>query len=77
MALFAFFPPGASKGLSGVKFWKPISIDLAAARNLVTNVRPRTIFNCVAYGAYSFETDFDLIYRTNFTRPRPIGGIAG
>ena len=41
-------------------------IDLAAARNLVTNVRPRTIFNCVAYGAYSFETDFDLIYRTNF-----------
>jgi nucleoside-diphosphate-sugar epimerase/glycosyltransferase involved in cell wall biosynthesis len=42
-------------------------IDLAAARNLVTNVRPRTIFNCVAYGAYSFETDFDLIYRTNFS----------
>ena len=42
-------------------------IDLAAARNLVTNVRPRTIFNCIAYGAYSFETDLDLIYRTNFT----------
>ena len=41
--------------------------DLAAARNLVANVRPRTIFNCTAYGAYSFETDFDLIYRTNFT----------
>jgi len=42
-------------------------IDLAAARNLVTNARPRTVFNCVAYGAYSFETDYDLIYRTNFT----------
>jgi polyisoprenyl-phosphate glycosyltransferase len=42
-------------------------IDLAAARNLVTNVGPRTVFNCVAYGAYSFETDYDLIYRTNFT----------
>ena len=41
--------------------------DLAAARNLVANVRPRTVFNCTAYGAYSFETDFDLIYRTNFT----------
>jgi polyisoprenyl-phosphate glycosyltransferase len=40
--------------------------DLAAARNLVANVRPRTVFNCTAYGAYSFETDFDLIYRTNF-----------
>ena len=42
-------------------------IDLAAARNLVANVRPSTVFNCVAYGAYSFETDHDLIYRTNFS----------
>ena len=42
-------------------------IDLAATRNLVANVRPRTVFNCIAYGAYSFETDHDLIYRTNFT----------
>ena len=29
-------------------------------------VRPRTIFDCVAYGAYSFETDSELIYQTNF-----------
>jgi nucleoside-diphosphate-sugar epimerase/glycosyltransferase involved in cell wall biosynthesis len=42
-------------------------IDLAAARNLVASIRPSTIFNCIAYGAYSFETDQDLIYRTNFT----------
>ncbi len=42
-------------------------VDLAATRNLVTSVRPSTIFDCVAYGAYSFETDQDLIYRTNFT----------
>jgi polyisoprenyl-phosphate glycosyltransferase len=42
-------------------------IDLAAARNLVASIRPNTIFNCIAYGAYSFETDQDLIYRTNFT----------
>jgi dolichol-phosphate mannosyltransferase len=33
---------------------------------LLQNVQPRTIFDCVAYGAYSFETDSDLIYRTNF-----------
>ncbi len=33
---------------------------------LLANVKPRTIFDCVAYGAYSFETDRDLIYRTNF-----------
>jgi dolichol-phosphate mannosyltransferase len=42
-------------------------IDLAATRNLVANVRPSTIFDCIAYGAYSFETDQELIYRTNFT----------
>ena len=30
---------------------------------LLDEVRPRTIFNCVAYGAYSFETDSELIYR--------------
>jgi dolichol-phosphate mannosyltransferase len=29
-------------------------------------VRPRTVFHCVAYGAYSFETDAPRIYRTNF-----------
>lgn len=32
---------------------------------LLDTVRPRTVFNCVAYGAYSFETDSSLIYRTN------------
>jgi dolichol-phosphate mannosyltransferase len=42
-------------------------IDLAATRNLVANVRPSTFFDCIAYGAYSFETDQELIYRTNFT----------
>ena len=30
-------------------------------------IRPRTVFNCVAYGGYSFETDSPLIYQTNFT----------
>ena len=29
-------------------------------------MKPRTIFDCIAYGAYSFETDRELIYRTNF-----------
>lgn len=33
---------------------------------LLAEVKPRTIFDCVAYGAYSFETDRELIYRTNF-----------
>jgi polyisoprenyl-phosphate glycosyltransferase len=42
-------------------------IDLAATRNMVNSLAPGTVFDCVAYGAYSFETDRDLIYRTNFT----------
>ena len=42
-------------------------VDLAATRNMVGNVGPATLFDCIAYGAYSFETDFNLIYRTNFT----------
>ena len=32
---------------------------------LLDTVKPRTVFDCVAYGAYSFETDARLIYRTN------------
>ena len=44
-------------------------VDLLIESNLeslLATVRPRTIFHCVAYGAYSFETDSQLIYRTNF-----------
>ena len=34
--------------------------------HLLDSLKPRTILDCVAYGAYSFETDSQLIYRTNF-----------
>lgn len=34
--------------------------------DLLQSVQPRTIIDCVAYGAYSFETDSQLIYQTNF-----------
>lgn len=40
--------------------------DFAATRNLVNGLRPQTIFDCAAYGAYSFEEDGGLIYQTNF-----------
>lgn len=32
---------------------------------LLDATRPRTVFNCLAYGAYSFQADTALIYRTN------------
>ena len=33
---------------------------------LLDSVRPRTVFDCIAYGGYSFERDSALIYKTNF-----------
>ena len=48
---------------------KIISVDFndyAATKNLVYSTKPMTVFDCVAYGAYSFEEDIDLIYQTNF-----------
>ena len=44
-------------------------VDLLIDSNLdalLDEVNPRTVFNCVAYGGYSFETNSDLIYQTNF-----------
>lgn len=34
---------------------------------LLNHVKPKTVFNCIAFGAYSFEQDAQLIYQTNFT----------
>jgi nucleoside-diphosphate-sugar epimerase/glycosyltransferase involved in cell wall biosynthesis len=41
--------------------------DKAATASFVEAIRPATVLDCIAYGAYSFETDADLIYATNFT----------
>lgn len=46
-----------------------VAVDLLVDSNLdalLAAVKPRTVFNCIAYGGYSFETDPQLIYRTNF-----------
>ena len=40
--------------------------DSAATKNLVESMKPKTIFDCVSYGAYPFEQDPTLIYKTNF-----------
>ncbi len=57
-----------------------LEVDLtstAELRQMIEAVRPRTIFDCVAYGAYSFESDADLIYRTNFTSLVTLAGLLG
>jgi polyisoprenyl-phosphate glycosyltransferase len=38
----------------------------ADLESLFDEIAPRTVFNCVSYGGYSFETDSRLIYQTNF-----------
>ena len=44
-------------------------VDLLVNSNLdalLAEIKPRTILDCVAHGAYSFETNSELIYQTNF-----------
>lgn len=40
--------------------------DPAAVRNLIESIKPQTVFDCAAYGAYSFEMDEARIQSTNF-----------
>lgn len=39
--------------------------DFNASSQVVRGFAPRTVFHCVAYGAYPFENDASLIYETN------------
>lgn len=46
-----------------------IAVDLTdpiASKNLVANISPQTVFDLIAYGAYSFEEQSEKIYETNF-----------
>jgi dolichol-phosphate mannosyltransferase len=40
--------------------------DPAALTHVLDTLAPQTVFDCIAYGAYSFEQDPSLIYQTNF-----------
>lgn len=53
-------------GLNEDKIIECDLLDVAAVKNLVDSISPKTLFNCVAYGAYSFEEDASKIYLTNF-----------
>ena len=59
---------GSAWRLDGVAAGHVVVGDLLVEQNvtaLLDHVQPRTVFNCLAHGAYSFETDVGLIYRTN------------
>jgi nucleoside-diphosphate-sugar epimerase/glycosyltransferase involved in cell wall biosynthesis len=68
--VFAVVRTGKNWRLDNVNDDRVIACDLndqASARNLVRSVAPQTVFDCVAYGAYSFEEDAGLIHQTNYT----------
>jgi len=55
--------------LEGVPDKNRLVVDLlvdADLETLLDDIKPRTIYNCVSYGGYSFEVDHHLIYQTNF-----------
>lgn len=56
--------------LADVSDEKVIEADLndrLATRHMLDSIAPQTVLDCVAYGAYSFETEAALIYQTNFS----------
>ena len=40
--------------------------DPLSVQTVLLRVRPRTVFDCSSFGAYSFEQDFDRIHSTNY-----------
>jgi dolichol-phosphate mannosyltransferase len=67
--VFAVVKHDKSWRLSEVKDEQIIALDIndyTATMNLLQQVKPQTVFDCMAYGAYSFEKDTSLIYQTNF-----------
>ena len=55
------------RGLEGRQILEVDVNDPVALQSLVQTVKPATIFNCIAYGAYPFESNAEEIYRTNLT----------
>ena len=55
--------------LADVADERVIAVDLndsVSSKNLIDSLAPKTVFDCASYGAYSFEEDSALIYKTNF-----------
>ena len=40
--------------------------DIENVKDVYERVKPKTIFDCSSFGAYSFEDNSDLIHKTNF-----------
>ncbi len=76
--VFAVEQRAKSWRLADVKDEFVLTVDLtdpAAVKNLVQTIGPQTVFDCVAYGGYAFESDPERIYRTNFTALTTLTGL--
>lgn len=51
----------AASNLAFLSLQDPVSV-----RSLLRRAKPRTIFDCSSFGAYSFESDADQIHSTNY-----------
>ena len=60
------FPPGVWTAFPRPTPARWTCWSISNLDQLLDGVRPRTVFNCVAYGGYSFQADAELIYKTNF-----------
>ncbi len=40
--------------------------DSVALQNLINTISPKTVFDFISYGAYSFEEKHEIVYQTNF-----------
>jgi len=58
-------PAWRMEGISDVNVMESDLIVRSNLLQLLDRVRPLTVFDCVSYGAYSFEKETELIYRTN------------
>lgn len=66
--VFGTSSTAAAWRLDGIANQHVVVGDLLIEQSLTVmldTIRPRTVFNCLAFGAYSFQTDAALIYRTN------------
>jgi nucleoside-diphosphate-sugar epimerase/glycosyltransferase involved in cell wall biosynthesis len=67
--VYAAVRRGRNWRLDDVRDEQLVAVDLndhAGTLHLVDTLAPQTVFDCIAYGAYSFEQDHGLIYQTNF-----------
>jgi dolichol-phosphate mannosyltransferase len=67
--VFAVIRKNVAWRLEGVVADRILEVDItdeSASIDLIDQIQPQTVFDCIAYGAYSFEENATLIHQTNY-----------